>query len=85
MPYLQKKPVIVEAVMLHEYTPIETLEGTMLGRKGDFLITGVEGEKYPCKPEIFHKTYYEVTEDVYKEYRRKNWVKGMQTKAEDFV
>lgn len=36
---------------------IETLEGSMLVRDGDWIITGVEGEKYPCKPEIFAKTY----------------------------
>ena len=74
MPFFQKKPVIVEAEVLKEDTEIETLEGTLLGRKGDYLITGVEGEQYPCKPEIFHKTYYEVTEDVYEEYQRKQEV-----------
>lgn len=36
---------------------IETLEGTMCGRPGDWLIKGVNGEFYPCKPDIFAKTY----------------------------
>ena len=36
---------------------IETLEGTMSADAGDFIIRGVQGEFYPCKPEIFEKTY----------------------------
>lgn len=42
---------------------IETLEGKMKGGYGDYIIKGVEGEIYPCKPDIFHKTYEEVEED----------------------
>ena len=34
-----------------------TLEGVMTGNVGDWIITGVNGEKYPCKPDIFEKTY----------------------------
>ncbi len=36
---------------------VRTLEGDMIARSGDWIITGVEGEKYPCKNEIFKKTY----------------------------
>lgn len=36
---------------------IETLEGKMLARYGDYIIKGVNGEFYPCKPDIFEKTY----------------------------
>lgn len=36
---------------------IPTLEGDMLFTKNDMLITGVDGEIYPCKKEIFEKTY----------------------------
>jgi hypothetical protein len=39
---------------------IQTLEGTMTASVGDFIIKGVEGEFYPCKPDIFEKTYEEV-------------------------
>lgn len=39
---------------------IDTLEGRMEGREGDWIIKGVEGEFYPCKNEIFIKTYQEV-------------------------
>lgn len=34
-----------------------TLEGSMTGKKGDWLIRGVKGELYPCKPDIFSATY----------------------------
>lgn len=36
---------------------IETLEGQMLARPGDWIIRGVKGEFYPCKPDIFAATY----------------------------
>lgn len=36
---------------------IKTLEGDMRAYKGDFIIKGVNGEFYPCKPDIFEKTY----------------------------
>lgn len=36
---------------------IETLEGVMTASEGDYIIKGVNGEFYPCKPDIFEKTY----------------------------
>lgn len=36
---------------------VDTLEGTMVANVGDFIIRGVNGEFYPCKPDIFEKTY----------------------------
>ena len=36
---------------------IPTLEGEMIGSLGDWIITGVKGEHYPCKPDIFAATY----------------------------
>lgn len=36
---------------------IDTLEGTMSARAGDWIIRGVQGEQYPCKPDIFDATY----------------------------
>lgn len=39
---------------------IETLEGVMNASVGDYIIKGVNGEYYPCKPDIFEKTYEEV-------------------------
>lgn len=39
---------------------IDTLEGVMTASYGDFIIKGVQGEFYPCKPDIFGATYEEV-------------------------
>lgn len=39
---------------------IETLEGTMRASVGDYIIRGVKGEFYPCKPDIFEETYEKV-------------------------
>ena len=36
---------------------IPTLEGVMTARAGDWIIKGVKGEFYPCKPDIFEQTY----------------------------
>lgn len=53
----RKKPVVIEAFVTEKPMDIETLEGTMHASAGDYIITGVEGERYPCKPDIFEKTY----------------------------
>ena len=39
---------------------IETLEGSMMASVGDFIIKGLRGEFYPCKPDVFHKKYEEI-------------------------
>lgn len=39
------------------YIAIKTLEGDMLANPGDWIIQGVRGEFYPCKPDIFEQTY----------------------------
>ena len=67
-----KKPVVIEATqwfkngdhpaVMQPYGAepdgaIETLEGVMRVSPGDWIITGVAGEHYPCKPDIFAATY----------------------------
>lgn len=42
---------------------IETLEGRMRADIGDYIIKGVNGEFYPCKPDVFEKTYEKVADD----------------------
>ena len=54
---------------------ILTLEGTMTADVGDFIIKGVKGEFYPCKPDIFALTY-ELAEEA--EYPQR-WVGGHDT------
>lgn len=43
---------------------ITTLEGTMIASPGDWVIRGVKGEFYPCKPDIFEATYELVEEET---------------------
>ena len=53
----RKKPIVVDAYIAEEVEYIETLEGIMKADVGDYVITGVNGEKYPCKADVFLKTY----------------------------
>ena len=67
----RKKPVVIEATqwfkigdhpMVKKHFDsgmgyIDTLEGMMMVTSGDYIITGVKGEHYPCKPDIFEMTY----------------------------
>lgn len=45
------------AVSMHDHGWIDTLEGGHVVCPKDWVITGVKGEKYPCKPDIFAETY----------------------------
>lgn len=47
----------LEEDFLGDYIEIKTLEGTMRADKDDWIIKGVKGEFYPCKPDIFAATY----------------------------
>ena len=67
----RKKPVVIEATQWFKHGDhvavngyhneesgfIQTLEGAMNVVPGDWIITGVKGEHYPCKPDIFEATY----------------------------
>lgn len=48
---------MIEAEQTWVRVEIHTLEGVMTADPGDWIITGVKGEKYPCKPDIFAATY----------------------------
>lgn len=56
----RKKPVVVEAYQTDKKEVIHTLEGDMIASPGDWIITGINGEKYPCKPDIFEETYEKI-------------------------
>ena len=62
--WFRKKPVEIYARQLTERCTIHTREGELVGEPGDWLITGVEGEVYPCGDSIFRKTYDVVRADV---------------------
>jgi hypothetical protein len=72
MPQFRKRPVVITAEQWFPGKPVEgvresdlapphgwidTLEGTMAVEPGDWVITGVKGERYACKPDIFELTY----------------------------
>ena len=76
MSRFRKKPIVVEAEQWFperqvagvvesagEFGYIMTLEGGHYVSPGDWVITGIAGEKYPCKPHIFEATYEPVGED----------------------
>ena len=56
----RKKPVVIEAYQTDVEIKIETLEGVMTANPGDWIITGVKGEKYPCKPDIFDHFFHDI-------------------------
>jgi hypothetical protein len=53
----RKKPITVWAQKVHYPVEVATLEGIMRASPGDYLIEGIAGEIYPCKPDIFEATY----------------------------
>lgn len=55
----------IESIKPKESFIIQTLEGEHTASVGDYIIKGISGEFYPCKPDIFKATYY--TEQEYAE------------------
>ncbi len=53
----KKKPIAIHCAQIHEPFEVETMEGVMKGKAGDWLMIGVDGEKYVCDDGIFKKTY----------------------------
>ena len=52
-----KKPIPIRCVQISEPFIVETIEGEMRGKKGDWLMVGVSGELYVCDNDIFNKSY----------------------------
>lgn len=52
-----KKPIPIKCVQIDEPFEVESMEGLVKGKKGDWLMIGVNGEKYVCDDAIFKKTY----------------------------
>lgn len=61
--WLERAVVDNVVVMYVDHTDVHTTEGTMRADLGDWIIRGVKGELYPCKPDVFEATYDEVEED----------------------
>ena len=47
----------MRCIQIHEPFQVETMEGIMQGKAGDWLMIGIQGEMYPIDREIFEKTY----------------------------
>lgn len=52
-----KKPIPVKCIQIKEPFKVETMEGVLEAKAGDYLMIGIEGEMYPCDRKIFHDTY----------------------------
>lgn len=52
-----KKPIPVKCIQINEPFKVETMEGILEGKAGDYLMIGIKGEMYPCDKEIFNETY----------------------------
>lgn len=59
LPFQQavKKPIPVRCIQIGEAFEVETMEGVLRGKAGDWLMVGIHGEMYPIDREIFEKTY----------------------------
>lgn len=70
-----------------EYLQISTLEGVMIAIVGDWIIKGVNGEFYPCKPDIFEKTYEPVETEKYINIQDQDshWYYIPKSMKEDFL
>jgi hypothetical protein len=64
----RKKPVVIDAEQITEEIRIKTREGELTGYPGEWLITGIHGEKYPCGADIFRETYEAVDSDQIDSY-----------------
>jgi len=53
----RKRPIEVQAYRTWKPVVIHTLEGTLTAEPGDWIVTGIEGESYPCRDSIFRETY----------------------------
>lgn len=52
-----KKPIPIKCLQIDEPFQVETLEGLMKGKAGDWLMIGITGELYVCDNNIFNKSY----------------------------
>ena len=68
----------VKTGMIPQQVIIETDEGEMRATEGDFIIKGINGEFYPCKPDVFSETY-ELVED------KPKWEKCEECDSEKFT
>lgn len=59
-PQYVKRPIPIKAIRVVFPFQVHTLEGTMTGKAGDYLVEGIKGERYPCDREVFEESYERV-------------------------
>ena len=72
----RKRPIAIEAIQMSEPFTTQTMEGELSGKAGDWLITGVGGEQYPCDDGVFRQTYDAVGEagdDGFEQVMERTW------------
>jgi len=52
-----KKTIEIQCYQMEKPFEVESLEGILQGKKGDWLMVGIQGELYPCDQDIFAKSY----------------------------
>ena len=52
-----KKPILIKALKMSTDFFVDTPEGRVLGKAGDYLLIGIKGERYPCREDIFKESY----------------------------
>jgi hypothetical protein len=52
-----KKPIPIRCIQIDAPFVVKTMEGELNGKKGDWLMIGIQGEVYPCDQKIFEKSY----------------------------
>lgn len=68
-----------------DYALIHTLEGVMRAERGDWIIRGVQGELYPCKPDIFAATYDKVIDPLPREEPMMPWLVTFIEKGKEYT
>jgi hypothetical protein len=58
-----KKPLVIQAKQMDVDFEVETLEGMMKGKSGDYLVYGIKREQYPVRKDIFEETYQAIDEE----------------------
>jgi len=54
---VQKKSIVIHAIQIFVDFEVQSKEGLVKGKSGDYLMKGIQGELYICDQEIFNKTY----------------------------
>jgi len=72
MAKFRRKPAIVDAIRIKQEMLIETPNGIVKAKAGEWLITGIKGEQYPCDDSIFREIYEPADDAAEEIFRRRD-------------